>query len=92
MLTSQSSPRLYRTKEEYVYDTLRAAIMRCELKPGKKLVMDNLSVELDVSPIPIRGALQRLQAEGLVEIIPHTGAVVSAISPDTVNEIFRGRI
>ena len=88
MLTSQSSPRLYRTKEEYVYDTLRAAIMRCELKPGEKLVMDNLSVELDVSPIPIRGALQRLQAEGLVEITPHAGAVVSAISPDTVNEIF----
>ena len=88
MLTSQAPPKIYRTKEEYVYDTLRAAIMRCELKPGEKLVMDNLSVELDVSPIPIRGALQRLQAEGLVEIVPHTGAIVSSISPDTIDEVF----
>ncbi len=88
VLTSQAPLKFYRTKEEYVYDTLRAAIMRCELKPGEKLVMDNLSVELDVSPIPIRGALQRLQAEGLVEIFPHTGAIVSSISPDTIDEIF----
>jgi DNA-binding GntR family transcriptional regulator len=88
VLTSQTSPRIYQTKEEYVYDTLRAAIMRCDLKPGAKLVMDNLSVELDVSPIPIRGALQRLQAEGLVEIVPHSGAIVSSISPDTIDEIF----
>jgi DNA-binding GntR family transcriptional regulator len=89
MLTSQTSPnKLHHTKEEYVYNTLRAAIMRCELKPDEKLVMDRLSVELDVSPIPIRGALQRLQAEGLVEITPHTGAVVSSISPDTIDEIF----
>lgn len=87
-LTSLTSPKIYQTKEEYVYDTLRAAIMRCELKPGEKLVMDNLSVELDVSPIPIRGALQRLQAEGLVEIVPHSGAIVSSISPDTIDEIF----
>lgn len=78
----------HRTKEEYVYETLRSAIVHCELVPGEKLVIDNLSLELGVSPIPIRGALQRLQAEGLVEIVPHTGAVVSEISPDTVNEIF----
>jgi len=88
VLTSQAPPKIYRTKEEFVYDTLRAAIMRCELKPGEKLVMDNLSVELDVSPIPIRGALQRLHAEGLVEIVPHTGAIVSPISPDTIDEVF----
>ena len=87
-LTSLTSPKIYQTKEEYVYETLRAAIMRCELKPGEKLVMDNLSVELDVSPIPIRGALQRLQAEGLVQIVPHSGAIVSSISPDTIDEVF----
>jgi DNA-binding GntR family transcriptional regulator len=88
MLTSVSPQKLHRTKQEYVYDTLRTAIMRCQLKPGEKLVIDNLSSELGVSPIPIRGALQRLQAEGLVEITPHTGTRVSEISPETVNEIF----
>lgn len=88
MLTLHPSSTPHRTKEEYAYDTLRTAIMRCELKPGQKLVIDTLSLELNISPIPIRAALQRLQAEGLVEIIPHTGALVSPISPDLSNEIF----
>ena len=86
--SSQSSQHLHRTKEEYAYDTLRTAIMRCELAPGEKLVIDNLGAMLGVSPIPIRGALQRLQADGLVEITPHTGTIVSAISLNTVHEIF----
>jgi DNA-binding GntR family transcriptional regulator len=88
MLTLPISPTPPRTKEEYAYETLRAAIMRCELKPGEKLVIDTLSLELNISPIPIRAALQRLHAEGLVEITPHTGAVVSLISSDLNAEIF----
>jgi DNA-binding GntR family transcriptional regulator len=80
--------KFYRTKEEFAYEVLRESILQCTLKPGSKLVMDHLSVELDVSPIPIRSALQRLQAEGLVEITPHTGAVVSPISTDMVAEVF----
>ncbi|MBI5301331.1 MAG: GntR family transcriptional regulator [Chloroflexi bacterium] len=81
MLTSLELPR-YRTKEEYAYEILRRAILHCELKPGEKLVVDNLSTKLGISPIPIRTALQRLQSDGLVEITPHTGAVVSDLSPD----------
>ena len=81
MLTSVEFPK-YRTKEEYAYEILRRAILHCELKPGEKLVVDNLSIKLGISPIPIRTALQRLQSEGLVEITPHTGTVVSALSPD----------
>lgn len=88
MLTLSPPQKPYRTKEEYVYDTLRTAIMQCELPPGEKLVIDSLSEMLEVSPIPVRGALQRLQAEGLVKITPHTGAIVSEISPDIVSEVF----
>jgi DNA-binding GntR family transcriptional regulator len=76
------------TKEEYVYNVLRAEILSCERQPGQKLVMDRLSEELGTSPIPIRGALQRLQAEGLVTITPHTGAAVSSVPPDSIAEIF----
>ena len=46
------------------------------MKPGDRIVIDTLSAQLGISPIPLRAALQRLQAEGLVEITPHTGAVV----------------
>lgn len=76
------------TKEEFVYNVLRAAILRCELLPGERLVMDRLSHELGTSPIPIRSALGRLQAEGLVAITPHTGAMVSPIPRDTIAELF----
>ena len=88
MLLAQPRPKTHRTKEEYAYDTLHDAIMRCELAPGEKLVIDTISDWLEVSPIPVRGALQSLQAEGLVEITPHTGTVVSEISPDNISEIF----
>ena len=80
MLTSIELPK-HRTKEEYAYDVLRTAILHCELKPGEKIVVDTLSTRMGISPIPIRAALQRLQSEGLVEITPHTGALVSDLSP-----------
>lgn len=87
MLGKQSLPSPA-TKEEYVYDVLRIAILNCELRPGTRLVMDRLSEELGTSPIPIRSALQRLQSEGLVEIIPHTGAAVADLSPGAITELF----
>lgn len=76
-----------RTKEDYAYDVLRAAILRCEMRPGDRIVIDTLSAELGISPIPMRAALQRLQAEGLVEITPHTGAVVSELSPANIEQV-----
>jgi DNA-binding GntR family transcriptional regulator len=88
MLNIDPSLRRYQTKEEYVYEVLYSAILKCELKPGERLVMDHLSKELGTSTIPIRAALQRLQAEGLVEITPHAGAVVSVVSLDMIAELF----
>ena len=80
--------RQFQTKEEYIYDTLRTAILQCKIAPGTKLVIDHLTSTFGSSTIPIRTALQRLQAEGLVEIVPHTGAVVSEISVDSIVEVF----
>lgn len=88
MAPSPSPPLVHLTKEDYVYDVLRNAIMRCQMNPGQKLIIDNLAEKLGVSQNPIRGALRRLQADRLVEIIPHTGAVVADISLDTITEIF----
>jgi DNA-binding GntR family transcriptional regulator len=78
----------FQTKEEYIYDTLRTAILQCKIEPGARLVIDHLTSTFGSSTIPIRTALQRLQAEGLVEIVPHTGAVVSEISVDSIVEVF----
>jgi DNA-binding GntR family transcriptional regulator len=76
------------TKQMFVYHTLRDAIMRCELKPGQRLVTDGIARQLSVSHIPVREALQLLQAEGLVDNIAHTGASVAPISRDSIVETF----
>lgn len=62
--------------------------MRCELEPGKRLIIDDISRQLGVSHIPVREALNLLQSEGLVTVIPHSGATVAAVSPHDVFEIF----
>lgn len=84
-----SSPEVrFRTKQEYVYQSLRSAIMRGELPPGQRLVIDEIARRLEVSAIPIREALQSLQAEGLVVSAPHVGATVAPISEDEIREVF----
>lgn len=78
----------HRTKRELVYQTLRDAIMRCDLPPGRRLLIDDLARQLEVSAIPVREALQLLQSEGLVDNVPHVGATVSAISRQSIDEVF----
>lgn len=78
----------FRTKSELVHATLRTAIMRCELEPGTRLIIDDISASLGVSHIPVREALSQLQSEGLVTLVPHSGATVAPVSPGDVVEIF----
>ncbi|HEX6739840.1 MAG TPA: GntR family transcriptional regulator [Vicinamibacteria bacterium] len=78
----------HRTKQEFVYATLRDSIMKCELRPGERLVIDDLARRLSVSSIPVREALQILQSEGLVVTVPHVGATVAGISRESIREVF----
>lgn len=82
-----TTPR-HQTKQEFVYKTLRNAIMRAELAPGERLRTEDIAQRLGVSPIPVREALQLLQSERLVETIPHVGARVARVSHDSVIEVF----
>jgi DNA-binding GntR family transcriptional regulator len=88
MTLSLPSTVRYRTKQELVYQTLRSAIMRCDLRPGQRLVIDELARRLEVSAIPVREALHLLQSEGLVTSVPHVGATVSPISRESIDEVF----
>lgn len=78
----------HRTKQEFVYRTIRRAILRCELRPGERLVIEDLAQRLDVSTIPVREALQLLQSEGLVTTVPHVGATVAPLSRDSILDVF----
>src|SRR3954467_6094650 len=59
-------------------DLIREAILDGELVAGERLKEDDLARRLDVSRTPVREALRRLQAEGLVVVEPQRGATVRA--------------
>ena len=82
------APHRHVTKQQYVYSTLRDAIILCELGPGERLVIDDLARRLDISIIPVREALRQLEAEGLVLNVAHVGATVAPISRESIVEVF----
>ena len=66
-------------KQERTYAILRDRIHAGTYRPDAKLNIDALARELGVSPIPVREALRRLEAEGWVHFKPNAGAIVSAV-------------
>jgi DNA-binding GntR family transcriptional regulator len=76
------------TKQQAAYHNIRTGIMTGKLRPGTRLVIDKIALELEVSAIPVREALSQLEKEGLVVIKPHAGAVVTDIPESAIEEIF----
>ncbi len=72
-------------------DELRRRILDGEFPAGFQLRQDALAEEFGVSRIPLREALVQLEAEGLVRIVPHRGAVVSELSIAEIEEVFELR-
>ena len=60
----------YLPLRDVVFNTLRQAILRGELKPGERLMEIQLANKLGVSRTPIREAIRKLELEGLVLMIP----------------------
>ena len=58
---------------------------------GTRIDQDALAAEFSVSRMPVREALRQLGAEGFVTIVPHRGAIVTALSPAEVEEIYEIR-
>jgi DNA-binding GntR family transcriptional regulator len=72
-------------------DKLREAILAGSFKPGQRLVERELWQSLGVSRTVLREALQHLQAEGLITIVPHKGPVVATISAEEARELYEVR-
>ena len=79
---------LRKTAVELVLDELRARILSGQIPPGAALRQEALADELGVSRIPLREAIRLLSSEGLVDVVPHSGAYVSMLSLDEVQEFF----
>lgn len=71
-----------------VAEKLREMIIRGEIQEGEQLRQDAIAVDFQVSRIPVREALRQLEAEGLIKIIAHRGAVVSSLSAEEIEELF----
>ena len=81
-----------RTIKETLVEGLRSEIIQGHLQPGQRRRQEELAVQFDVSTIPIREALRDLEAEGLVTIVPHRGAVVTQLSAADLQDIYDIRI
>ena len=86
-----SRPKRLASAGDYVADQVRADILRGRFELGSRLDQQVLAEEMGVSTIPVREALQRLAAEGLVRLNPRRGAFVASVSDDEMNEIIRIR-
>jgi DNA-binding GntR family transcriptional regulator len=76
---------------EQVIDSVRRSILDGSLPPGAPVNIAELSVRLDVSHIPVREALRRLEGEGLVELRRGRSAVVTLVSREDMLSVFRLR-
>jgi len=72
-------------------DAIRECILLGRYLEGDPLRQDAIGAELGVSRVPVREALRQLEAEGLVILHPHRGAVVSVLSLKQIGELFELR-
>jgi DNA-binding GntR family transcriptional regulator len=74
-----------------VYQAMRQAIVTCVIKPGERLNVEELAQKFGVSLTPVRGAIQQLATEGLIEIRPRSGTFVANLNAQEVDETFKIR-
>ena len=83
-------PRVGAT-QEWVYHVLRTGIINGDLPGGTQLKQDEISAALNVSHIPVREALRRLESQGLVRIHPNRGASVTQLNRNTLLDMMEVR-
>ena len=81
----------YLPLRDVVFNTLRRAILRGELKPCERLMEIQLANKLGVSRTPIREAIRKLELEGLVLMVPRKGAEVAEITEKNLRDVLEVR-
>lgn len=89
MASGESELAAFKTKTDLAYLTLRRAILSGELPPGERLNLDAAARQFGISKIPLREAVQRLRAQGLVvQPSSHSSAFVASLSLRELRGIF----
>jgi DNA-binding GntR family transcriptional regulator len=89
-IADRMGPRVGAT-QEWIFHVLREGIVSGQLPGGMQLKQDEISAALNVSHIPVREALRRLEAQGLVRIHPNRGAAVAQLTRDQLFDMMEVR-
>ena len=81
----------YLSLKDRAYQNIKLQIIRGNLKPGTRLLEEEISKAMNISRAPVREAFNRLEEEGFVTIIPRKGAAVSKITAQAIEDIFEIR-
>jgi len=80
------------TKAEAVYQELRSRILDGSIKPASTLNQEALAATLGLSITPLREALRRLEAEGLVRLTAHRTMTIAPLTRRELNELYAVRL
>lgn len=90
--TEKADPMTQKSSGEAAYDAVVDAIRCGEFLPSARLREEDVAARLKLSRTPVREALRRLEAEGIVEHRPRMGAVVRQLSHSEVVELYEMRL
>jgi DNA-binding GntR family transcriptional regulator len=76
---------------DWVYATLKDAVLSLEFPMGSQLKIEELACRMDCSRTPVREALLRLEKDGLVEVVPRVGFFVTHITRRDLRELLEIR-
>ena len=76
---------------QMAYNKIKAMMLNSELVPGQRLILVDLGKRLGVSRTPVQYALNRLEAEGMLDFRPNQGFTVHEITPQEVNALYEAR-
>lgn len=77
-----------RTFVDAIADQLRKEILAGEILPGERIVVSRLEHRFNVSHIPIREAIRRLEAEGLLETTPQRATIATTVTLDDLRHLY----
>jgi DNA-binding GntR family transcriptional regulator len=91
--TVPSDPKveLQESRGEIAYSQLKDAIQSGELRPGQRIRENDMATRLEMSRTPVREALRRLEADGLLTFAPYRGMVISELDHQAVMELYSMR-
>lgn len=82
----------YKSREEWVYESLKNDILDLRLKPGQLLKETEICEKFGVSRTPVRDAIRLLQEQGFVKSVPYQGVFVTLLSLNYIKQMIYMRV